>query len=1110
MLNIFESNQIDQLFSLLTYRVKANQRPIFHPNQIIVTSLGVQQWLLKSLTDTLGVFVNGQFHFPIHLIKKLATDFDIDTGESYQADVLRFRLFKLLQQPLIYHHLENSDELFYAYLYRQDDTLKTQRLWKMANSLSVIFSSYQWQRPEWLQQWENNRTIVLDPLLSVKEKIQSFLWRALLTKQFTEKSTDNHQLPHHHMMEKIIHTLKNGNRRKIMQVLSPWENGLTLWHVLPLRPSIWQVIQALSEHIRVDVYFLNPSAELWSEHLYMPFVEESLKKQHGSDNEQSLFYQHHPLLMVMGQVGAESHKQFLQTSGAIIESNFMAPNDTKHAKTLLTQVRQAIYDDLPQTGIAPMELIQNDNSLQIHCCPNRYTELKKLHTAIIKWLQEDHTRRYNDILILAPNMINYADYLPIIFADIPYLAPRNSEKDCVYEAFAFFLHFLEDDNPLTLDHLNQFFQFSIVRDKLSNTVSTEGIDNFIQSIANIGFHWGVTDEQRQRHGFMHGVSLSKALDIFWLNLCTNDDLPLNQWQYFGHLHTYVKKIVTAFEMAHSNDPHTHASPNTKQPIQIWLAQWQQWVQDLFVSTIDLSESVQKEYEHLLKGFNYIQRVHNNADFTNPISFSSMHAIWRDLAQSHTTSTDYSTDRMIFANLLEMHSVPAKFIALIGLDDRLNQTDNHSFFDLTWQLPQPYDYSDEANTNYCLLTCILLAYERLWLSYSIDDQHKIRNPAVPLDALMDYLHSHINHEAHIQRVIFHHHKATFSLHSAAIKNHLSSQTTLAKAWGDTRTNIHNNEKKDNSLIYCKTLSYRLFNPIKTYLSVRGGKIMKQGIMEAIEPPMHYEESTLNALDRALWRTQMLHLLLTKEKHHHSVLGTRLIEKTANHVKYLSSTAIAQQLHQEMAIILNYVSEFDILSTLACPTQPIIYQCDLHQQVSIHAQPQFIRQHQPSQSTNGRQCRQQFATSGGNHSIQKLLHVWFNHLVLNITYPTDSTYLYFEGKADTLKLQRQTLPAIDNAQAIDKLKDIIALNNMVEKEPIWAPPNMTYEIANKIHHSLTHEENIKHIKNVRQVFTDRDQSSPWLKLLNNHQIYDLSVEQKTWQDSLFYAGKLWHIQ
>lgn len=1068
MLNIFESNHIDRLFSTLSKKIKINQSHVLAPTQLVVTSFGVEQWLLKSLTRDLGVFVNGQFDFPLNFINKITNQLEIEYDEYYHEDVLHLRLFKLLQDPNIQKQIEHIDHLLYRYLFEQDAFIIENRLWKISQTLAQIFDSYQWQRIDWLKHWENHHLLFTNTSLQTKEKIQSLLWRALITQDA------NHQtLPLYHRIEKIIIALNNTKRTKLSTQLSYWNNGVHIWHVLPLTPLVRQLVEALSQYIEIYLYFLNPSIELWSESLYLPMIEESLSQYRiNSPKEQNpmdLFFQHHPILMATGQVGAQCHKQLLEITSAHIESDFTT-SLIQSNQSLLSRIQHDILQDLPESHIPPIDCDINDLSLQIHCCPDRLTELSNLHHEIVKWLKEDSCRNYEDIIILAPNIADYTDSLPIIFKEMPIIFPQNPNQDGLYEAFSFFLHLINDDTSLTINQLKKFLTFSVVQNKLHELGASDQTDQFIDLLYQQGFRWGFTDYQRQQYQYDKGISLETALNQFWLDVCLSNELPLNQWQNFSHLHEYIKKLVHTFALI-------HAVNAKNKSIEQWLQQWRYWLADFFLLKHP-SQSELNDYKCLLTRYTHIQKQGNTAQLVQPISLATMLSLWQKNSQQAPTSTYYAPEKLICANLLDLSSVPAKFIAILGLDERYSQQNQSLYLDLAWQLPQPYDRSEQANHYYCILQCIQVVREKLWLSYSFEDNQQILNPSMPLSAVMDYVQNYLSDKSLLKQIIIHH-ECKVDLSAQYFKPEVIKQEPA-----NTENKIDN--QKSVSLFYCQELAHQLAQPIKTYLHHYGTGTL------AMKPTELYddiEKNTHSYLDRFFWRMDLIKLLLCQSIDTDQAI-TILIDKYASQKGYLSTEIIQQNLRSQVPQITQVLEKKNLHSIGEQIVTPILYQYRQNQEwISLCAQPDIM----------SRLGNQQISISGGGGKISKLLQLWLNHLVLNTTTPTTSTYLYFHNN----KLITYEIPMCDPIKAENKLQELMELSLTLRYTPLWVPPQLLFDITlNK--ETLSQQKTI-----IENNFFQKEHKSPWLALLNDDKVYDLSEQGKTWQDSLYYVKKLWEI-
>jgi exonuclease V gamma subunit len=1073
-LKVIESNRIETLFSALTSRLKQNKQGILHPHQMVITCFGVEQWLLKTLTNEFGVFINGKFDFPINFVHKLGKILTLDSDDFYHSKVLSFRLFSLLHHSDIRQQIATIAPQFFTYLYCDNPSLSEQRLLQTSNILSNIFDEYQWQRPEWLECWQDNKIVKLPPFLKSTQSIQALLWRALLAQEHPK----NDFLQRHQLVKKIINALAQ-EVKDIKGVQQTFQNGISVFAVLPLMPPIWQIFQALGKRVEVDFYFLNPSMELWGENLYLPLWEEKAKEMHTQQNieDDGLFYQHHPLLMSLGQVGAECQKQILDAVDIQIDSCFIETNERDNLNLLEALQRNILYD-IPQAEASPLVIGSEDTSLQVHCFPNGQSELKFLHNQILLWLQQDESRTLSDILVVAPNLEIYQEWIPIIFSDIPHSSYAVKSNDSLYEAFDFLLQLFTDEKPLGMDELRYFFAFSCVQEKLKNQVSLEQIEEFLNSLYCLGFRWGITDLQREKQGFESGLSLQGALDLMSVEMCSKETIALVDWASCMSLQEYLKQLINAYQKIH------HPNQSVPKNIASWIEYLISWI-DVFFINDERSATYQQQSEGLITR---LRKIENDAVFAESqelFSISSMRSIWRSYQSQNIHQSNYLSGKLMFSQLLDVRCVPCKFIAIIGLDENYNRRNSEHSMDLTWHLPKPYDRSAEANNNYYILEYIQSAREKLWLSYSADANQHLSNSANSLNAIIEYIQR--NRAGHSVGEFLFEHSDSYILSEATppLENSLPLQEDI----GILPDKHVKDLSQSHLLLSCSQLAAKLIDPIKTFIISSGGQVVKQSPIDN-----RYEDSMLDPLNRADWRVKILSSLLTESEQEFQNTRQILIAELAQDNRFLSAEIIAQELNKQCKKIQTDIEKGALInSSLQAPKKPFIYRTKYeNQQYTLSSQPRLVGETEDGVI--------QVFISGGKQNLQKLLQAWLGHTLCNTQQKTSTYYLCFKQSSDSFTIIEQSMPTIAPQQAKQKINALIELYFEVQKKCVWAPPNMTFCMANAS--DLQQE-----IKEIKKTFYELDEKSEWLSLLNDYRLYDLSEGEKTWEDSRTYASNLW---
>ena len=207
------------------------------PEIVIVQSKGMERWVSMELARQNGICANVSFPFPNVFIQNIVHIFfpNLPDRTLFDRDILTFCIMKLLpiciEQP-------GFDSLR-AYLKNNGRGLKQ---FQLSEKIADVFDQYLVFRPEMIFSWESGK----------KNHWQARLWRKLVSET---ESTHRARL-----------------RADLMKaLLSQADFG----PILPERVSIFgishlpefhmKIFSALSRHISVNLFLMNPCREFWSD-----------------------------------------------------------------------------------------------------------------------------------------------------------------------------------------------------------------------------------------------------------------------------------------------------------------------------------------------------------------------------------------------------------------------------------------------------------------------------------------------------------------------------------------------------------------------------------------------------------------------------------------------------------------------------------------------------------------------------------------------------------------------------------------------------------------------------------------------------------------------------
>ena len=351
------------------------------------------------MADEFRSFCNFKFMFPLHFLGFIAETIGVkNTSDCYDRQILAWRIEAHLRN--LSH--ENSGQLR---SYLAGDNIKLKRF-QLARKLAHIFDQYQVMRPEMLSEWAENRSVTGLPA----ERWQKELWLKLMT---DERGGDHRGV----LLRQVIDKLGSGEE---LSHLLPDRVSVFGLHIMP--PFFLEFLSSLSKLSDVHLFILSPCEHYWGDvETRRTALKRSLnlspqQKNSAEPDEED----RHPLLATMGQQGRDFQKMMLENVDFEVEfESFEDPLEGLLSGTLL----QTLQSDLLRG-----EVIQererffkgSDGSVRVVSCHSAFREISVLRDHLLQLLYEDSTLELRDIIVMAPDIQEYAPIIPAVFGDIQY------------------------------------------------------------------------------------------------------------------------------------------------------------------------------------------------------------------------------------------------------------------------------------------------------------------------------------------------------------------------------------------------------------------------------------------------------------------------------------------------------------------------------------------------------------------------------------------------------------------------------------------------------------------------------------------------------------------
>ncbi|KJR99363.1 MAG: hypothetical protein VR65_16430 [Desulfobulbaceae bacterium BRH_c16a] len=688
MLSLHVSNRTENLLYHLSFLLREDrQADIFAPELFLIQSQGMERMVAQSLTDEFGCFCNFRFFLPLDFLGFIAEQLGLGISpDGFQRQILTWRLDELLRdldaevyQPLRY------------YLSGENTDLKR---FQLARRLANIFDQYQLMRSPMLAGWEKGEQVAAHPA----ERWQMDLWRRLSLQP--KGKTHRGEL-----FRQVIDRLSMGD--DLSEYLPKRISAIGL-HTMP--PMFLEYLDRLSRHMDVHLLMLSPCRHYWGDVESRRTELKRMARQSPASEMAPL--EHHPLLAALGQQGRDFQNMLLTNVESFIDSDsYDDPLEEEEYATapLLRQIQADLLDDImPQ--FLPQDRAQQDNSIQVVSCHSRLREITVLKDHLLFLLHGDETLELRDIVVMAPDIQEYAALIPAVFADIQHsIADRSMRRrNSIIAAFLSFLELFSGRFGWSevLDLLRQpvvFPQFQL---------AATDLDTLQQWVIGSGIRWGLSGAQRREEAvtdFAEGswrAGLERLLmgyaidgDEFVDGVLPFTDIEGKGAQPLGGLCRFVEMVEQAREDFRQD-----------RTIEEWSLILQRYVQQLFG---DSDEQQLVELQAILaEPAESIGHFH-----TSTVGYAVIRE-WLNLsAKESRSSSGFLRGQLTFCSMLPMRSIPFRVVCLLGLNDGVfPKNDNHDTFDLMGTDFRPGDRSPRADDRYQFLEALLAARSHLYLSY----------------------------------------------------------------------------------------------------------------------------------------------------------------------------------------------------------------------------------------------------------------------------------------------------------------------------------------------------------------------------------------------------------
>ncbi|WDE14105.1 exodeoxyribonuclease V subunit gamma [Thalassomonas haliotis] len=742
MIYLYPANKMENLLVLLDKIQQISPLAVFSQEIIVVQNPGMQHWLNLSLAKQRGISMNIRYVLPAQFLWKLmrsvASDDEVPDQSPYSREVLTWRICALLGSDKVV----NNPEFDQPSRYWQGETSAERaslKRYQLATQLADLYEQYLIFRPQWIDAWQRRESIFhgeedtraqLSGLDDI-EKWQGLLWQLLIE-----------ELPYNPVT--LLQDAIAGLSKKKAEL----PKRIVFFGINAMAPMWLDFINALSQHIEIHFFHLNPCFSYWgdiqSEKQAMKAITSWVD---GCDDIRSIVG--NPLLASLGQQGRE-FMALLHNYSLVNIDVFEHAGNTDSEQFPESVLAQLQNDILTLTDARQAPKKAKDDSLIITSCHSALREVQGLHDWLLHQFNADSELTPKDILVMCPQIESYAPYVNAVFTrgwqdiddkipPLPCSIADRSSKDAEPLIAAFIDLLNLPDSRFQVSSLLSLLRLPAMQQKFS--LSFEDIDKITLWVEQAAIHWGL---DRQHKASVLGLeqgnnsfTWQQGLSRLMTGFAYGDSEVIHQESLLlpvveGGDGRLLGQLMLIIEQLQSFS-HSLSTPRAAGD---WQSYLQQMLEQLFVLSGD------HNFELIYHGIESLVEYCSHALYRQDITLS----VVRDFLNSHFSMPDpgrqFMVGQVTFCSMIPMRSIPFKIIAVLGLNDGEfpRQRQPLGFDLLAMTAAKPGDRSRRGDDRYLFLEAIISARQALYLSYQGRNikTNAPREASLVLKELIEYL------------------------------------------------------------------------------------------------------------------------------------------------------------------------------------------------------------------------------------------------------------------------------------------------------------------------------------------------------------------------------------
>ncbi|MFW6375508.1 MAG: exodeoxyribonuclease V subunit gamma, partial [Guyparkeria sp.] len=785
---VLQGNRLEGLRDLLVdWLARAPLAPL-EDERVLVQSNGMAQWLRLALGRNrsddrhgggLGIATAMDLLLPARLqwqcYRAVLGEQAVPPEAPLDKARLTWRLLRLLRDPTIaggpvfapLSHYIDGDE---------------HRAYQLAARLADQFDQYQVYRADWLACWSNGQNILPGPLghpepLPDSARWQPALWRAVLADlEGHPPRADQGPAPTGYAGRALVHRAFLERAERATERPPGLPRRIIVFGVSALPPQVLEVLGAIARWTQVIFCLQNPCRHYWGDivedrHLFRGAYRRIAERKVDASLDDHDLHQHaHPLLASWGKQGRDLVRlvdEFDQAPDRVRGGEALTIDlfDAPPATRLLGQIQADLLDLRPMNEIEAEQrrLDPRDDSLRFTVAHSPLREVEILQDQLLAAFDADPSLRPRDVIVMVPDMGDYAAAVSAVFGRIERDDPRylpfaisdrpERETHPMLRALDTLLHLPEA--RLTASEVMDLLEVDALRARFG--IAEADVDTLRHWIETAGIRWGLDGEHRPDFGLPPGIEqnswrfgLERLLygylagaDEDWRGIVPVGGMEGMSAAVIGPLYALVESLA-----------HWRSELGRKQSPTAWASRFEALIEAFFdpesippatddqANPLAARESAISLTDRVLDATRDWLADCGSAAFEQPIGIETARSAWLDRLDEHRLNQRFLVGAVNFATLMPMRAIPFRHVYLLGMsDDAYPRRQPPADFDLMAGRYRPGDRSRREDDRYLFLEALLSARERLWISWVGRD---IRNDQDrPASVLVNQLRDHVD-------------------------------------------------------------------------------------------------------------------------------------------------------------------------------------------------------------------------------------------------------------------------------------------------------------------------------------------------------------------------------